>query len=121
MSGVPGPAAGDEPFEGISPGLAAERTDLAWSRSGLSLMACGLGVAKALPVLRGEPPRPGVATALLFLGAAVWLLGWEAERRRRSQRGRARPRAHYREVALVAYGTTAVGVAGFVLVLTQPA
>jgi uncharacterized membrane protein YidH (DUF202 family) len=111
----------DEPFEGVIPGLAAERTDLAWSRSGLSLMACGLGVAKALPVLRGEPARPGVATALLFLGAGVWLLGWGTERRRRSTSGRPRPPARYRDVAPVAYGTAAVGIAAVALVLTSPA
>jgi uncharacterized membrane protein YidH (DUF202 family) len=118
VSEVSGPT---EPFEGVIPGLAAERTDLAWSRSGLSLMACGLAVAKALPVLRGEPARPGVATALLFLGAAVWLLGWDTERRRRSTSGRPRPPARYRDVAPVAYGTTAVGIAAVAVVLTSPA
>lgn len=51
--------------------LANERTFLAWLRTGLALIAGGLGVAQFLPPLRTAHLREAIAVALLLLGGAV--------------------------------------------------
>jgi len=51
--------------------LANERTFLAWLRTGLALIAGGLGVAQFLPPLPVAHGREAIAVVLLLLGAAV--------------------------------------------------
>lgn len=51
--------------------LANERTFLAWLRTGLALIAGGLGVAQFLPPLRTAHLREVIAIVLLLLGGAV--------------------------------------------------
>jgi putative membrane protein len=51
--------------------LANERTFLAWVRTGLALVAGGLGVAQFLPPLPIPHLREVIAIGLLLLGAAV--------------------------------------------------
>jgi uncharacterized membrane protein YidH (DUF202 family) len=102
------------------PGLAAERTDLAWNRSGLALLACGAAV------LRGFPPanfsaRHAVGAVILVLGAFTWALGAYEARRRRSRPGIARAVATRGDLLPVALGTTGVGGAAFVLAAFYPA
>ncbi len=106
--------------DGRDPGLAAERTDLAWNRSGLSLLACGAVVARGITV--GEPVagRAAAGTAILVLGGIVWALGWW-QARRRSRQGQARRVASPRDLLPVALGTAAVGFVAFVLGLFFPA
>ncbi|MGK5678883.1 YidH family protein [Actinoplanes sp. URMC 104] len=53
--------------------LANERTFLAWIRTGLALIAGGLGCAQFLPPLRVAYLREAIAVALLVLGGAVAL------------------------------------------------
>jgi len=101
-------------------GLAAERTELAWSRSGLALMACGVIVAKGLPSISGVPSRPEFGFAILVLGILTWGLGLLASHSRREEPGLGRRAARWRELAPVAFGTAAVGAAGFVLACFQP-
>jgi len=111
VSGRPNP-------EGIDPGLASERTDLAWNRSGLSLIACGVVVAKGLFV--AQPARAAVGVTILVLGGLTWALGaWQA--RRRSRPGLARHTARPVDLLPVAAGTAAVGIAAFALGLFFPA
>jgi putative membrane protein len=50
--------------------LANERTFLAWIRTGLAMVAGGLGVAQFLPPLAIPHLREGLAIGLLFLGGA---------------------------------------------------
>ena len=38
----------------VGPGLAAERTELAWGRNSLALLGCGAAVAKGLDTVTGE-------------------------------------------------------------------
>ncbi|HEX9260733.1 MAG TPA: DUF202 domain-containing protein [Acidimicrobiales bacterium] len=103
-------------------GLAAERTELAWSRSVLALFACGAAVAKGLPKVTGREGRPGIGVAVLALGAVVWLAGLPLERRRaRIGRTGPRPVAGSRELAPLAAGTVLVGVAMLVIELFFPA
>jgi inner membrane protein YidH len=104
----------DEPESG----LASERTDLAWNRSGLALLACGAAV------LRGFPPadfsaRHAVGAVILVLGAFTWAMG-AYEARRRSRPGLARRVATCRDLLPVMVGTAAVGLAAFVLAAFYP-
>src|SRR5262249_3951313 len=55
----------DDP-EDADPGLASERTALAWTRSSLAFAAVGVAIVKA---------RPAVGIPILGLGLVVWLLG----------------------------------------------
>jgi inner membrane protein YidH len=104
--------------EGPDPGLASERTDLAWNRSALALLACGAAV------LRGFPPadfsaRHVVGAVILVLGGFTWAMG-AYEARRRSRPGLARTVATRRDLVPVAVGTTGVGVAAFVVAAFYP-
>ncbi len=100
------------------PGLAAERTELAWGRSALSLFACGAAVAKGGLPNDDVSERPVVGAVLLLLGAIVWLtsLPLARQRARAAQRGGgARRSARQRELAPVAIGTAFVGLAALLL------
>lgn len=101
------------------PGLASERTELAWGRSALSLFACGAAVARGgVPRVGESSARPVVGGAMLLLGAIVWLSGLPLARQRAraaSAVGSGRRPARQRELVPVAVGTAIVGLAGLVL------
>ncbi len=117
----PDPTLGsDEGYEGPHPGMAAERTDLAWSRSGLALGACGLVVLKGLPTVTGAGGQPLLGAIILLLGGVTWGLGrWSAQRRRPSA-GQPRRVATWADLAPAAFGTAAVGIAGLLLIFLRP-
>jgi len=100
-------------------GRAAERTELAWSRSALSLLACGAATAKGIPKVTNGHPVTGAV--LLILGGAVWLAGVPLARARAAatQRGE-RPAATMRDLVPVAYGTAVVGIAAVVIAAFFP-
>lgn len=52
------------------PGLAFERTNLAWQRTGLSQAATGVAMFRLLP---NTPARPALALAVVAVGAATSL------------------------------------------------
>jgi putative membrane protein len=54
--------------------LAAERTYLAYLRTGLALMAAGVGVAGALPDASAEALRRGIGVVLVLVGGGVMYL-----------------------------------------------
>ena len=117
----PDPTLGsDEGYEGPHPGMAAERTDLAWSRSGLALGACGLVVLKGLPTVTGTGSRPVIGAVILLLGGVTWGLGRWSAQRRRPRAGEPRRVATWADLAPAAYGTAAVGIAGLLLVVLRP-
>jgi len=66
----PGPApAGEEPGDDIEyadPGLARERTELAWTRTAIAFAALGAAILRY---------RPVVGLVILALSAVVWRLG----------------------------------------------
>jgi uncharacterized membrane protein YidH (DUF202 family) len=103
--------------EGRAPGLAAERTDLAWSRSSLSLLACGAAIVRGIgrvPLTRGNT---AVGVCVLSLGAATWVLGgWHALRSRR--RG-ARPTTAA-DLVPTSLGVIVIGVLAFVIATLSP-
>ena len=98
------------------PGLAAERTQLAWSRSTLALFAFGAAVAKGLPHLTGTPGRPLAGLTVCAFGALVWLTSVPYARAR-AHPDRVRPNVRRRALAIMAIGTAAVGVGALLLEL----
>lgn len=110
----------DEPDE-RDPGLAAERTQLAWGRSALALFACGAAVVKGVPKVTGDPSHPAVGMAVLVLGGIVWLsdLPYSRMRAHATRQGN-RPAAQRHELLPMAAGAALVGVAAFVIGLFLP-
>ncbi len=99
------------------PGLAAERTDLAWNRSGLSLLGCGVVVLRGM----ARPPlttgNVAVGAVILALGAFTWVLGsW----RLRHTRARGTRRATPAELLPISLGVALVGVAAFAIAAFLP-
>jgi uncharacterized membrane protein YidH (DUF202 family) len=100
--------------------MAGERTDLAWNRSGLAIIGCGIVVLRGL-TLQGLPAANGaVGGVILGLGIVTYVLaGWHA-RRRLSDDGM-RTRARPIDLLPVAAGVALIGLAAFVLGLLFPA
>ena len=67
--------------------LAAERTQLAWWRTGLTAIAVGLGVGRVVPDLAGtEEVWPYVATGICFALYGVALIAYGTARARELER-----------------------------------
>ncbi|HXY91277.1 MAG TPA: DUF202 domain-containing protein [Acidimicrobiia bacterium] len=102
--------------EAREPGLAAERTDLAWDRSGLGLLACGAVVMRGIarrPLVTGEIV---VGACIVGLGGFIWALGaWYARRVRSSGRP-----ASASDLLPVSLGVAGIGVAAFVIAALFP-
>ena len=100
--------------------LADERTDMAWNRSGLAIIGCGLLVMREF-TLRGLPPaKVGVGAVILSLGLISYVLaGWHA--RRRLSDDRIESAATAGDLRPVAVGVATIGAAAFVLGLLFPA
>lgn len=97
-----------------------ERTDLAWNRSGLAIVGCGLVVMRGLTLNGFERSDVAVGAVILGLGMLSYLLaGWHA--RRRLGPGRAERPARPADLLPLAIGVTIIGVAAFTLGLLFPA
>lgn len=114
MKADPPPGVSPEPPDPDAPrpSLAAERTDLAWDRSGLSLIACGVAMLRGLGQAGLSPGHVVAGTAVLVLGVLTWFLGAWYARRSRAHRGRRTNRADLRPTAV---GVVLVGVVAFVV------
>jgi uncharacterized membrane protein YidH (DUF202 family) len=100
--------------------LADERTDLAWNRSGLALVCCGLVVMRGLTLQHFSRTDVAVGAVILGLGLVSYLVaGWHA--RRRLAPDRAERPATTSDLAPVAVSVTAIGLAAFVLGMLFPA
>ena len=99
---------------------ADERTDLAWNRSGLAIIGCGLVLMRGFTLNGFERSDVAVGAVVLGLGFLSYLVAaWHA-RRRLGGRGPERP-ARPRDLIPLAAGVTTIGVAAFVLGLFFPA
>jgi hypothetical protein len=99
------------------PGLARERTELAWSRSGLSVAVTIAVTLRRLWPLTGD--RSVVALALIALGAAIWVLGMQLGRRGRfsAAAGQGLTESTSRMLTM---GTFILAVAAFLVSLILP-
>jgi uncharacterized membrane protein YidH (DUF202 family) len=100
----------DDEFDERGGSLYGERTDLAWSRSGLALLGTFAILARRLWA-HGAEPGDAVVVALVGLaglGWAIGMLGWQFAHRSGSG---AQPR-EARELLAVAAGTVALAGAG---------
>jgi uncharacterized membrane protein YidH (DUF202 family) len=99
---------------------ADERTDLAWNRSGLALVACGLIVMRGLTLEGLERTQVAVGATILLLGVFTYgLAAWHAQRRLRP--GRTERPATRADLLPVAFGIGIVGIAAFLLGALFPA
>jgi uncharacterized membrane protein YidH (DUF202 family) len=119
MSDAGPPAPDPRPGEDDEEGTAAERTMLAWSRSGLALMACGAAVFKGLPLLSATPSEPVAGTIILVLGGVVWIVG-SVSRQRRAHSPHGYQPAVRSDLLPIAVGTAGVGIVGMALVVFKP-
>ncbi len=97
------------------PGLAGERTDMAWSRSGLAVLSCLAAIAKKALGKFDAVSGSLVIVAALAVGIGGWSVGlvWARFIARDTLEGRAV--ANPRTLAITAYATTALGIAAIVL------
>jgi uncharacterized membrane protein YidH (DUF202 family) len=91
-------------YEEAQPGLARERTDLAWTRSAIAFIALGAAMLKI---------RPAVGFPVIGLGVVIWLLGYVSPRRYRD-------RLASRRTLLVTVAVTSLAVVSVVLTLAGP-
>ncbi len=97
------------------PGLARERTALAWNRTGLSFVVVGAVALRYLPVTVHLVPRFALGAALVALGAVAWAYG--LVRARSGSAPRPAPRAVLR---VLAYGTAFAAAVAILLTFTAP-
>jgi hypothetical protein len=81
----------------------------------LSLVACGLIIARGVPVEGGVVGRPTLGLVVLVLGLSAWAVGLRQERVRASRIGTPRDAALTSDLLPVAMGTFLIGVAGLVV------
>jgi uncharacterized membrane protein YidH (DUF202 family) len=94
------PAEPDD-IEDVDPGLAAERTELAWTRTAIAFAAVGGALLRYHPL---------VGVPVLALSLAVWELG-------RLPRKPGNGRARTRHLQLITAGITGVALAALVITL----
>jgi uncharacterized membrane protein YidH (DUF202 family) len=103
--------------EGARRSSAEQRTTLAWGRSSLALLACGVAVLKGVPRLADPGGRPVVGGVIVALAAVAALVGQWQERARRRGVLSGRGVIDRRVVRRVAIANGVVGLAAFALVL----
>jgi len=95
-------------MEDLDPGLARERTVLAWSRTGLSFLALG-GI-----VVRTDP---FAGLAILALGSVVWVLGYLHHRGMWATAGAGGWLTRSTVLRLIAAGSALVSLVGLAIAL----
>jgi uncharacterized membrane protein YidH (DUF202 family) len=101
------------------PGLAADRTTLAWRRSGISVVAVGLAVARGIPTVGGVPGRPLVGLAIVGLGAVAFVVSSVQAGRRAGHAGTHRPAAELADLWPVSAATLFAALGAVVVVLLR--
>jgi len=97
--------------------LAAERTYLAYLRTGLALTAAGVGVAGALPHAGAETMRRVIGVVLVLIGAFVLAVARHRWKAVVSAMRRGEPLPDNRVIANVSWLLVAVAIAAGVLVV----
>ena len=102
------PAPADD-IEDRDPGLARERTDLAWTRTAISFIALGAAMLHTNTI---------AGALVIAAGAAVWLTGHLTAR---SGRGATRRPERRRTVQLITAATTLTALLALAMTLLIPA
>jgi uncharacterized membrane protein YidH (DUF202 family) len=105
------------PEDEDTPGLAGERTDLAWSRSALAVLAAVGAVVKRLLETAGDVRAEVVVLALLAGGLVAWALAVAHARTVAETTMTGRMLADPRRLRWVATGTTALAFGALTLAL----
>ena len=87
-------------IEDVDPGLARERTKLAWTRSSVSFAAIGVLILKS---------RPLIGAPVLLLSAVIWSLG--LVRRTPGRAGVAAKRVLFVAICVTVIAATALAIA----------
>ena len=97
---------------------AAERTGLAWNRSGLAFLALGAVVAKGVATLPDQDGHATLGTTIVLLGIGLFALGvWQGLRRwaRDTSTRTARPS----DLLPITIGVVSVGIAAGALAVLR--
>jgi uncharacterized membrane protein YidH (DUF202 family) len=108
-------AAADPEGPARDPGLARERTDLAWNRSGLAVLVVVAILLRHLWPLEGA--RSVLAFVLIAVGAGAWAVGMQLARRNRKG---GNPVLGPEGCRLLTVGTVLLALAGLLLALFVP-
>jgi uncharacterized membrane protein YidH (DUF202 family) len=109
MSNPPEPSTADD-VEDRDPGLARERTDLAWTRTAISFAALGAAIMRTNAL---------TGALVMLTGAAVWGLG-QLSARETQPTTRRRRLGHRRTVQLITAATTLMSAIALTLTLLAP-
>jgi len=116
-----GPTEPSIPEDEDTPGLAGERTDLAWSRSALAVLAAVGAIVKRLLDTRNDLRASTIVAVLLVGGAFAWALAVGHARAVAATTLAGRAHADPARLRAVALGTTALAVGALALaVLPDP-
>jgi uncharacterized membrane protein YidH (DUF202 family) len=96
-------------------GAAGARTDLAWGRTGLSMLAILGSLLRGVLATRTVAQVAAIAIALS--GAAVWAVGLRHARQLAGTTARGRHVAEQRTLTLITAGTLVIAAAGALLPL----
>jgi uncharacterized membrane protein YidH (DUF202 family) len=99
----------------VDHGLAHERTDLAWNRSGLAFVVCVVVLLRRIWPLRGTDQF--VALACISVASVAWALALSVGRLLWSRTGLTHNGLSYRRAAVITVGTLALAVAALALAL----
>ena len=109
-----------DPFEPdpVDHGLTSERTDLAWNRSGLAVVACVAVLLRRIWPLRGTDQI--VALTGISVGALAWGLALTVGRALWGRGDGPRVGLSQRRAAVITAGTLALALAALALALIPP-
>jgi uncharacterized membrane protein YidH (DUF202 family) len=115
-----GPTASSIPDDEDTPGLAGERTDLAWSRSGFAVIITVAAILKYFFALESDT-APTIVFILLIAGAVAWALALTHARALARTTLTGRTLADEVKLRYVAVGTGILGLGALVIALIPPA
>lgn len=100
-------------------GFAAERTTLAWRRSGLSIVAVGVVIARGVPTVGGVPGRPLIGLVVALLGGFAFAVNARQAAVRSRQVDGGRAVAQPAHLLLVSAATAAIALGAMVVVIAE--